>query len=193
MPTTDKMNDYAQQTSVSSGIPSSPTTSCNSAATMAAAAAAHFYQQQQHLHAAAAAAAAMDHNPTGHHHQPLAAAAAVAAAAVGSVDTPRYPWMSITGESLLFLGLPPRHLIRDSTFPLIGSFPFPSSSSSSSPVSTHPPLIPYMVFFSRVCMRMCVCVCVSVYRGSGVEDSAEAFPYDASMLISLSPSFPVCV
>ena len=87
------MNDYGQ-TSLT-GISSSTTSTCNSAATMAAAAAAHFYQQQQHLHAVAAA---MDHNPSGHHHQPLAAAAAVAAAAVGSVDTPRYPWMSITGE-----------------------------------------------------------------------------------------------
>jgi len=63
----------------------------------AAAAAAHFYQQQHQLHAAAAAAAAMDHGTASAHHQPLAAAAAVAAAAVGSVDSPRYPWMSITG------------------------------------------------------------------------------------------------
>ena len=97
------MNDYASPTSVTGVLSSSQSASaCSPAATMAAAAAAHFYQQQQQLHAAAAAAAAMDHNPTGHHHQPLAAAAAVAAAAVGSVDTPRYPWMSITGESFFF-------------------------------------------------------------------------------------------
>ena len=97
------MNEYASQTSVTGVLSSSPSaTTCSPAATMAAAAAAHFYQQQQQLHAAAAAAAAMDHNPGGHHHPPLAAAAAVAAAAVGSVDTPRYPWMSITGERSFF-------------------------------------------------------------------------------------------
>ena len=157
MPTTDKMNDYAQQTSVSSGIPSSPTTSCNSAATMAAAAAAHFYQQQQHLHAAAAAAAAMDHNPTGHHHQPLAAAAAVAAAAVGSVDTPRYPWMSITGESLLFFGSPPSPLDQrlhlppnwQLSFSLLLFVFFPSLHSPSS----HPL---YGIFFTCMCAYVCV-------------------------------------
>jgi hypothetical protein len=106
------MNDYASQTSVTGVLPSSPSAACNPAATMAAAAAAHFYQQQQQLHAAAAAAAVMDHNPAGHHHQPLAAAAAVAAAAVGSVDSPRYPWMSITGEGL-FLLLPPFPFMSD--------------------------------------------------------------------------------
>ena len=64
-----------------------------SASSMAAAAAAQFYQQQ-----AAAAAAALD--PTAAaasaasalgHHQPLASAAS-------ALDTPRYPWMSITGK-----------------------------------------------------------------------------------------------
>lgn len=102
---------FLLQTSVPVGINTSPTSaaSCNSAASMAAAAAAaHFYQQQQQLHAAAAAAAAMDHGNASAHHQPLAAAAAVAAAAVGSVDSPRYPWMSITGMNFV-----PSQLVLD--------------------------------------------------------------------------------
>lgn len=62
----------------------------STASTMAAAAAAQFYQQQ-------AAAVLEQPNPS---QQPLASAAAAAAAAVAAADTPRYPWMSITGKRI---------------------------------------------------------------------------------------------
>ena len=74
---------------VAAGSPASAATS-NS---MAAAAA--FYQQQA---AASAALASLD-TAAGHHHHPLASAAAASTAALASVDTPRYPWMSITGKT----------------------------------------------------------------------------------------------
>ena len=85
MTDTSVMNYALTSSSASAG--SSNTTNTNS---MAAAAA--FYQQQA---AASAALASLD--PTSsHHHQPLATAAA--ASALANVDTPRYPWMSITGK-----------------------------------------------------------------------------------------------
>ena len=77
-------------TSASAGSNSNNTSSSSTTNSMAAAAA--FYQQQA---AASAALASLD--PTSsHHHQPLATAAA--ASALANVDTPRYPWMSITGK-----------------------------------------------------------------------------------------------
>ena len=80
-------------TSTASAAPGS-TSNTNTNSSMAAAAA--FYQQQA---AASAALASLD--PTSsHHHQPLATAAA--ASALANVDTPRYPWMSITGKSSSF-------------------------------------------------------------------------------------------
>ena len=89
MTDTSVMNYALTSSSASAG--SSNTTNTNS---MAAAAA--FYQQQA---AASAALASLD--PTSsHHHQPLATAAA--ASALANVDTPRYPWMSITGKRSSF-------------------------------------------------------------------------------------------
>lgn len=70
------------------------TSTSSSTSSMVAAAA--FYQQQA---AASAALASLDPaSATSHHHQPLASAAAASAAALANVDTPRYPWMSITGN-----------------------------------------------------------------------------------------------
>lgn len=89
MTDTSLMN-YALTSSSASANPGS-TSNTNTNSSMAAAAA--FYQQQA---AASAALASLD--PTSsHHHQPLATAAA--ASALANVDTPRYPWMSITGKT----------------------------------------------------------------------------------------------
>ena len=87
MSMTDSVMNYASSLTPASG-PSVSTSSTTSS--MAAAAA--FYQQQA---AASAALATLD--PTQHHQQPLASVAA-SAAALANVDTPRYPWMSITGK-----------------------------------------------------------------------------------------------
>ena len=87
MSMTDSVMNYASSLNPASG-PSVSTSSTTSS--MAAAAA--FYQQQA---AASAALATLD--PTQHHQQPLASVAA-SAAALANVDTPRYPWMSITGK-----------------------------------------------------------------------------------------------
>merc|ERR1719412_2354570 len=76
--------NYASSLTPASG----PSVSTSTTSSMAAAAA--FYQQQA---AASAALATLD--PTQHHQQPLASVAA-SAAALANVDTPRYPWMSIT-------------------------------------------------------------------------------------------------
>lgn len=88
MTDTSLMNYALTSSSASANPGSTSNTNTNS---MAAAAA--FYQQQA---AASAALASLD--PTSsHHHQPLATAAA--ASALANVDTPRYPWMSITGKA----------------------------------------------------------------------------------------------
>ena len=73
--------------------------SATSTSTNSMAAAAAFYQQQA---AASAALASLD-PAVSHHHQPLASAAAASAAALANVDTPRYPWMSITGKASTLL------------------------------------------------------------------------------------------
>ena len=93
------LNPGTDSTPSSSGAASLPgfnsPSSYSGAASMAAA---MFYQQQQAaaaaagFDAAAAAAAAVaggSANPVAGHHQPLS-----------SGDTPRYPWMSITGNQL---------------------------------------------------------------------------------------------
>ena len=98
---TSASSSYASHSSLQHHTQSlSPTVpSPNSTASMAAA---MFYQQQQAavaaagFDAAAAAAAAVASNPSGHHQGPLAAAAATAALS-NNMESPRYPWMSITG------------------------------------------------------------------------------------------------
>ena len=96
----------------------SPAIVAASAASPASMAAAMFYQQQQAavaaagFDAAAAAAAAVAGNPSGHHQGPLAAAAATAALS-NSVDTPRYPWMSITGMLQFFHNYVAYHFVKN--------------------------------------------------------------------------------
>jgi hypothetical protein len=85
--TTESVMNYAG--ALSSAASATASSVATSSSSMAAAAAAQFYQQQA---AASAALATLD--PTSsHHHQPLA---------LGNVDTPRYPWMSITGKCYYF-------------------------------------------------------------------------------------------
>ena len=100
-PHTSLQNHTPPNTSLTEPSPTSP----------ASMAAAMFYQQQQAavaaagFDAAAAAAAAVAGNPSGHHQGPLASAAAIGALA-NNTESPRYPWMSITGmshHSLFFL------------------------------------------------------------------------------------------
>lgn len=80
--------NYASPMSLTSVSAATSTSTANSSSMAAAAA---FYQQQ--AAASAAALASLDPTSSHHHHQPLASAAALA-----NVDTPRYPWMSITGK-----------------------------------------------------------------------------------------------
>ena len=82
-------------TSASAAAASTPASATSTSNTSSMAAAAAFYQQQA---AASAALASLD-PASSHHHQPLASAAAASAAALANVDTPRYPWMSITGKA----------------------------------------------------------------------------------------------
>ena len=87
MSMTDSVMNYASSLTPASG----PSVSTSTTSSMAAAAA--FYQQQA---AASAALATLD--PSSQHHQQPLASVAASAAALANVDTPRYPWMSITGK-----------------------------------------------------------------------------------------------
>ena len=89
MSMTDSVMNYASSLTPGASGPSVSTSSTTSS--MAAAAA--FYQQQA---AASAALATLD--PSSQHHQQPLASVAASAAALANVDTPRYPWMSITGK-----------------------------------------------------------------------------------------------